>query len=218
MHPEQLGSALSPMGISILLSPILCPPIAKRIGAAGLFRLAVCMNALVAVAMPSLRLAASTPPLLWGCLISLSLLRGAGGSFNFIATSILLNELIRDRAGYYNGLNDSVGNCFRALAPLVSGSIFAAATHSERAAFPLDEHLPFYLVSCICLLALALSRGFGRADAHAGVARSHTTPPAAAGSAQDCQSREPDKLAAVGDALQVTCDEVELDEVSTSRG
>ena len=71
--------------------------------------------------------------------------------------------MITHRAGFYNGLNDSIGSLFRATAPLSAGAIFAASTSSADAAFPFDEHLGFFCVGLVCLLTLGLSRGIDAA-------------------------------------------------------
>lgn len=73
---------------------------------------------------------------------------------------MMLNEMITSQAGYYNGLNDAVGNGLKAIAPLAAGSIFAASTRSgTQPRFPFDEHLAFVCVALLCGLALWLSRG-----------------------------------------------------------
>mmetsp|Transcript_40250 Transcript_40250/g.91143 ORF Transcript_40250/g.91143 Transcript_40250/m.91143 type:complete len:85 (-) Transcript_40250:465-719(-) len=64
-------------------------------------------------------------------------------------------------AGAFNGLNDSLSALGRGLAPVITGTMFAAMTTSN-ASFPFDEHLPFYFVSFLSLLAIALSFGFAK--------------------------------------------------------
>ena len=159
LAPHQLGAALSPMGISVMCVPLIAPRLLRRFGAPRVFRAAVMVQLLVSAVMPWLRLTRDNPAALWSCLIPMSLLRGSGGSLNFVSTSVMLNELITHRAGYYNGLNDAVCSFFRALAPMTAGSIFAASTRSPSARFPFNEHLAFLVVSAVCLVCMALSLG-----------------------------------------------------------
>ena len=58
----------------------------------------------------------------------------------------------------------------KAIAHHLEPSYFAAMTQAAQPTYPLDEHLPFYFVSALCLVALLLStrfRGKRRADAAA---------------------------------------------------
>lgn len=88
--------------------------------------------------------------------------RGVGGMSTFIPGTILLNGMISKDAGTMNGLNDSLCALGRALAPSLSGALFAASTrHAQDAPFPFDRHLPFYNICLLALVALVISLRLG---------------------------------------------------------
>ena len=98
---------------------------------------------------------AGGPSLLWTCLIAFALSRSCAGVCTFISNTIILNGLLSDASnvGFYNGLNDSLSALGRGVAPVITGTMFAAMTTSE-AFFPFDEHLPFYFVSFLAVVGL----------------------------------------------------------------
>jgi len=104
---------------------------------------------------------AASESLFWVGLTCVSLARGLGGTMAFTATSVLLNELLTADVGYYNGLANSLTSLARAIAPTVTGVVFAASLRFS-APFPFDHHLAFYLLILVGLLPLTLSLRFQR--------------------------------------------------------
>jgi hypothetical protein len=117
---------------------------------------------LVQAAIPALTLAqAAGPAALWAGLTAVSVLRGVAGVSAFTTISVIMNNLLGEGdVGYVNGVASSITALARAIAPTLMGSLFAACAGSELP-FPLDFHLPFYVLSLLCALTLALSTRFG---------------------------------------------------------
>ena len=69
--------------------------------------------------------------------------------------TILLNSLIKDNFGAVNGFAGSVGSGMRALAPILCGSLFSAATAIPDA--PAAQGLPFYLLCSLLLGGFCLT-------------------------------------------------------------
>lgn len=160
LSPAQLGSSLAPLGLSLLVWPLLLSVADRRLGTVALFRCGVCAFVLVQASIPVLkRLQALSAAALWAGLIAVSLLRGIAGVTSFTAISVIMNNSISGDAGLVNGFAASVTALSRALAPTLMGTIFALCVRTELP-FPLDFHLPFYLLCLLCLLTLALSLRF----------------------------------------------------------
>ncbi|KAJ1632596.1 major facilitator superfamily domain-containing protein [Pavlovales sp. CCMP2436] len=80
LSPGELGGALAPLGISLLLWPLCIPALGRRIGMVGVFRLGVCLFLLVQIMIPALRLAQThSASALWAGLIAVALVRGTAG-------------------------------------------------------------------------------------------------------------------------------------------
>jgi len=166
------------MGLTLMFFPILMPALIKKTSALSCYRAGTMLFCVINALLPSMRLAkAAGPDVLWICLIAFALIRSVGGVMTFIPTAIILNAMLKDarNVGFYNGLNDSLSALGKALAPTATGSLFAAMTTSQVVAnaslinatanalrlqepvFPFDEHLPFFFISSLCLVALFLS-------------------------------------------------------------
>ena len=95
----------------------------------------------------------------------MSCLRGVGGVNTYLSATLMLNQMISGNVGFYNGLFDSFGAAGKALAPLICGAIFAAATQDAGAASPFaGAALPFMLVCLLCLVALAFTLRLSRSQ------------------------------------------------------
>jgi len=165
LEPSQLGAAIAPMGITLVLFPMVLPKLIKATSPTFAFRLGSALFLVINALLPQMRAAldAGGPSLLWTCLIAFALSRSCAGVCTFISNTILLNGLLSDsgNVGFYNGLNDSLSALGRGVAPVITGTMFAAMTTSD-AYFPFDEHLPFYFISLLSFVAILLSFGFAR--------------------------------------------------------
>mmetsp|Transcript_17540 Transcript_17540/g.40724 ORF Transcript_17540/g.40724 Transcript_17540/m.40724 type:complete len:109 (+) Transcript_17540:281-607(+) len=70
-----------------------------------------------------------------------------------------MNDILTGDIGFVNGYASSVCSLARAIAPTLMGSVFAVSARMELP-FPLDFHLPFYILSVLCVGTLALSARF----------------------------------------------------------
>ena len=165
LEPSQLGAAIAPMGVTLILFPMVLPKLIKATSPTFAFRLGATLFLVINALLPQMRTAldAGGPSLLWTCLIAFALSRSCAGVCTFISNTIILNGLLSDASnvGFYNGLNDSLSALGRGVAPVITGTMFAAMTTSE-AFFPFDEHLPFYFISLLSFVAILLSFGFTR--------------------------------------------------------
>jgi len=172
LEPSELGEAIAPMGITLMLWPLVIPTLVKRIAPIGVFRLGAALFLIINAVLPEMRRVSEHPPSLWACLMAFSLIRSIAGTSTFIAINIILNNLLKSGhgVGFFNGLNDSFLALGKGLAPATTGAIYAATAqgHADSASglpYPLDVHLPFYIVSLLSTVGLALSFGF-RPRAH----------------------------------------------------
>jgi hypothetical protein len=160
LSPTQLGTALAPLGVSLLLWPLVFPLADRRFGTLACFRFGVCIFLVVQAAIPALRvLQQASASALWFGLTAVSVLRGIAGISSFTTVSVLMNNLVRGNVGFVNGYASSCTALARALAPTTMGTVFALASRGGLP-FPLDVHLPFYVLSLICVLTLYLSTFF----------------------------------------------------------
>ena len=110
---------------------------------------------------------------LWVGLSTVSVLRGLAGPLMFASISVLLNDLLSEahgRIGFYNGIANSFASAARAIAPLSTGSFFALLTASPRG-FPIDHHLPFFLLATLGLFtAMIVTNAVRRAGDSDGAA------------------------------------------------
>jgi hypothetical protein len=118
---------------------------------------------LVQIMIPALKLAQSySAGALWAGLVAVALVRGTAGVSSFTAITVIMNDLISGDVGFVNGYASSVCSLSRAIAPTLMGSVFAASARLEMP-FPLDYHLPFYMISALCVFTLVLSARFNNA-------------------------------------------------------
>lgn len=169
LDPAQLGMALAPTGIVLVIGPLAFPATAGRLGLPGCLELgqalAGCYIALVPV-LPRL-----PAQLLWPALMLIAAVRGAAGTLIFIALQLMTNSLVTAAdAGLVNGLVASVSGLGRGATPIAMGSIYAAFAHSELP-FPLDVHAPFLLLLALCVATLALGAMLARALGPTGTTR-----------------------------------------------
>eukprot|EP00965_Chrysotila_dentata_P223759 6193762-Pleurochrysis_carterae.AAC.2 len=73
--------------------------------------------------------------------------------------ALILNQNIYNDFGLVNGLASSASSLARTLTPGLIGSVYAAATASNRP-YPLNLFAPFYLLSFVCAVTLIFSFGF----------------------------------------------------------
>ena len=170
LPPSAIGASLSTLGVALFTFPLVLPRLMKRFGPLSVLRMGACIFFVVNAAIPQLTSLVAVDgdgaptPALWCGLLVISFVRGCGGMCTFIPSTILLNSMITGRAGLYNGLNDSVSALGRALAPTLSGTIFALSTrHGRDAAFPFDRHFVFYNICSLCVVCLFLSLRLSKA-------------------------------------------------------
>lgn len=85
----------------------------------------------------------------------------AGGQWPTPLCCICAAYVLQADVGYYNGLANSLTSLARAIAPTVTGVVFAGSLRLS-APFPFDHHLAFYLLILVGLLPLTLSLRFQR--------------------------------------------------------
>jgi len=166
LHPSQVGQALISLGLTLFITPILYPKLERASGGhLGCFRVGMGMLTLVCLTMPSLRaLRQVSTSAMWVGLVAIGVMRGLSGPFIFSAVSVVLNDLIVDRPGLYNGLAMSASSLARAIAPISMGSLFASvtatgaatATNNAAAISTVGYRLPFYLLAIVGLVNLCL--------------------------------------------------------------
>jgi hypothetical protein len=146
---------------------VLRPPRAQTVirltSATFAFRAGMVLFLVINAALPSLRAAKEVgDSLLWACLMAFALTRSIAGATAFTASTVILNGLLADHQGIglFNGVNDSLSALGRSLAPTAMGSLFAAMTQPPVGGWPWDEHLPFYFVSALCVVAVLISTRF----------------------------------------------------------
>ena len=148
-----------------MLWPMVMPSIIKRTSAKFTFRAGCLLFLVITAAIPSMRAAKQTSnTMLWACLYTFSLVRSIAGATSFTSNSIILNSLLADHQGigFFNGVNDSLAAFGKSLAPTVTGSLFATFTQEPAlSGWPLDEHLPFYFLSSLCVFSVLISLRFG---------------------------------------------------------
>jgi len=164
LSPSEVGRALVPLGLTLWLTPLLYPHLERRCGGhVGCLCTGFLTLTAACLLLPFLRAFRDVSiEALWSGLILVGILRGLSGPLVFCAVSVILNDLIAKRPGFYNGLALSASSLARALAPTATGSLFAAMTavgaSSTARPFPLDYHLPFFLLAAVGLLTVGLVR------------------------------------------------------------
>jgi predicted MFS family arabinose efflux permease len=143
MRPHDVGDTLLPLGLSLLLSPCIFPPLNKRVGPLVCFRGGMILFSVINFCFPLLRVArATSPSALLFCAGWINFMRGIGGPMAFGSVSM-------------NGIASSFASLARAVSPWLSGTIYAS---SSTNAFPFDSaHAPFYMLCIVGMLTVLLT-------------------------------------------------------------
>ena len=171
LTPPDIGRALISLSLTLVISPILYPVLEKRIGHIGNLRCGLLAFSTACILMPFLRGALNMPGggrLIWVGLVAIGVLRGFSGPMMFSAVSVLLNDLLEERIGFYNGLAMSASSLARAVGPTAIGAIYAHVTAHPGGTPLSDYHLPFFLLALLALataslVATAIATGRGAA-------------------------------------------------------
>ena len=157
--PAMVGDSMLPLGLSLMLSPCVFPPLEQRFGPLFCFRLGVCLFVVLNFCFPLLRLAreGASPTVLMICTGAINFCRGVGGPMSFGSISVILNNQLKHNLGLMNGLASSFASLARALSPWVTGAIYASSTGAH---FPFDSaHASFYTLCLMACLTLMLTLG-----------------------------------------------------------
>ena len=144
-HSDELGLSMVPQSITVMLMPFIYPLLTRRVGQKGALYVGITALAVTALCLPMLRHFERRSPMQWVGLCSLSALRGTCGPLIFPAMLILMNGVITEHVGFWNGLASSVAASARAVSPTAFGTLFALGTAAGHAPFPLNVYMPFLL-------------------------------------------------------------------------
>ena len=147
LPPYQVGEAMLPQSAIVLCMPLAYPLIAKRAGDKGSYLTGAVATVVFSVATPFLRYLKETPAAMWAGLSALSGCRGIVGPLVFPANIILMNKVITERFGFWNGLGSSVAATAKAVAPFLFGHLFSIGVSVGHAPFPFDVSMPFLIAA-----------------------------------------------------------------------
>ena len=156
LDPEEAGYAMLPQAATVLFMPFVYPQLKKRFGDKGVFVVGISSLFVVCIVLPMIRWLEPRSTEQWGLLATVSALRGTVGPLIFPAIIIIINRVITERFGFWNGLSSSVASLARAVAPTVFGALFAVGTAHGHLPFPLDVNLPFLLAMAVLLTSAIL--------------------------------------------------------------
>ena len=156
LPPYQVGEAMLPQSAVVLCMPLAYPLIARRAGDKGSYLTGAVATVVFAVATPFLRHLKATPAALWAGLSALSGCRGIVGPLVFPANIILMNKVMTERFGFWNGLGSSVAAAAKALAPFLFGHLFSLGSCDGHAPFPFDVSMPFLIAAVAVAGAAAI--------------------------------------------------------------
>lgn len=156
LAPQELAATVLPQAVTVMIMPLLYPPLSRRCGDKGAAYVGISSVTIVALMLPTLRWLPSHSSVRWVGLAALSSLRGTAGPLMFPAMMLLMNSVIAARVGFWNGLAQSVGACARAVAPALFGSLFAAGVAEGHRPFPLDVSMPFAITVLVLGAAVLL--------------------------------------------------------------
>ena len=156
--PFELGEVMLPQSVVIFIMPCVYPRLARRFGNKGCFYVGIVAVVIFSLAVPLLRRLRDSEhrPLMWAGLLAFNALRGVTGPLVFPAMIIIVNLVITEQVGFWNGLMSSVAAGARAAAPFIFGHLFSVGTRAGHLSFPFDVHMPFLLAIVSLLLSTLL--------------------------------------------------------------
>ncbi|XP_065178177.1 uncharacterized protein LOC135808864 [Sycon ciliatum] len=146
-----IGTVLAIVGVAQLpLQTFVVPIFERRLGARKCFGVMSIPLIISTAIMPSLTSMASSSAVI-PTLVIVQLVHKFSNGGSFVCLMLMINNSVETHdLGAANGLAMSMTGCFRSLAPLACGSIFAWSIDGEHV-FPFDYHLVFFLLSFLFL-------------------------------------------------------------------
>lgn len=166
---NQVGTALCPLAAGLFAGAFSFPIIARKYGAVVSFRCAVLFFFFSNLLIPQLRAFVQFgTPTLWAAVLFVSVIRSLGGPLGFPALGVMLNAVLVEDIGFWNGIASSSLAAGRSAAPLIVGSVWsltllhdgAKAGRYKSWPYPVDYHLAFYIMCTVALINVALSLCF----------------------------------------------------------
>ena len=145
LRPVDVGEALLPQSAVIMVMPLAYPLVARCLGSRGAFLLGIAPLLVFCLVMPMLRWLKGAPTAMWAGLLVLAALRGTTGPLVFPSIALLVNGVITERYGLWNGLMTSIASVARASSPCLFGVLFSVGTALGHGRFPFDVSMPFLL-------------------------------------------------------------------------
>jgi MFS family permease len=172
---NQVGTALCPLAAGLFAGAFSFPIIARKYGAVVSFRAAVLFFFSSNLLIPQLRsFVHFGTPALWAAVLFVSVVRSLGGPLGFPALGVMLNAVLVNDVGFWNGIASSSLAAGRSAAPLIVGSVWSLTLLHDGAKagrykpwpYPVDYHLAFYIMCSVALVNVALSLCFPKPAPH----------------------------------------------------
>lgn len=153
-----IGVAQSISGVGmILIQMFIYVPMDKKFGSLKMFIMSSLLLFPVFLYTPYLNLVAHNRVALWFCISIIMIFKSGLGTSGMAAINLLINNSATSQVvGSVNGMSASVASLSRIVAPVVGGSLYAW-TNSNNLGFPLDFHLPFFMMATITLIISSIS-------------------------------------------------------------
>eukprot|EP01135_Chromosphaera_perkinsii_P004707 Nk52_evm18s294 gene=Nk52_evmTU18s294 len=162
-NSPQIGSILSVMGLSVLVSNVfLLPILMNKFGVLRCFRWSLIGSCPVPLFFPvanalSKQYGKGTWPV-WGMLMVLLLFKGFCAVFSFTSVMLFVNNSVpQSQLGRANGIGQSFSSLARGIGPALAGVIWSVSIY-DMEKFPFNIWYTWILQSLVCFSILVLSR------------------------------------------------------------
>ena len=170
---SQVGVVLTFSGLILLGTQVLIyPPLARRLGPLGMYRLSILVSAPVFACFPTLTLVIENQQdailddgnahdfhelVLWLLLLLLVSVRTFLAVTSFTSSIIMISNCVTpEYLGSVNGLGQMTASGFRALGPFMAGSLWTWSV-ANGLDFPFNHHFVFLIAAAICLVGFILA-------------------------------------------------------------